>query len=153
MGFRRLGAVLAALALLGTAAAGVADDGAREGGEPGERVSARDLDGSNWRVEDIQGAGVVDRVLSSLGFSGDRIVGSGACNRFHGGVGEEDGRLVVGPLASTRRACPTAVMDQEQRYLAALERAAYLERHGSLLYVLDADGVRLLRLAPLEGDA
>jgi hypothetical protein len=44
-------------------------------------------------------------------------------------------------------------MDQEQRYLAALERAAYLERHGSLLHVLDADGVRLLRLAPLEGEA
>jgi putative lipoprotein len=150
MGPRRCGALLAALALLGTAGAGWADDAGAEAGEP---VSLRDLGGSNWRVEDIQGSGVVDRTLSSLGFRGDGIVGSGGCNRFQGGVAVEEGRLVVGPLAVTRRACPAAVMDQEQRYLAALGQAARLERHGPRLHVLDADGARLLRLAPLDDDA
>lgn len=49
-----------------------------------------------------------DAALSraSLSFDGYRVSGSGGCNRIFGPAHVENGRLIVGPLGSTRMACP-----------------------------------------------
>ncbi|WP_457808797.1 META domain-containing protein [Kushneria sp. EE4] len=43
---------------------------------------------------------------ATLSFDGHRISGSGGCNRVFGPARVEQGRLIVGNLASTRMACP-----------------------------------------------
>lgn len=43
---------------------------------------------------------------ASLSFDGHRVSGTGGCNRIFGPARAEQGRLVVGSLASTRMACP-----------------------------------------------
>jgi heat shock protein HslJ len=60
-------------------------------------------------------------------FSGDRISGSGGCNRFTGGFKTQGQQLSIGPLASTFMACEESVMTQETRYLTALQGAQRYE--------------------------
>lgn len=43
---------------------------------------------------------------ATLSFDGYRVSGSGGCNRIFGPAQVENGRLIVGTLASTRMACP-----------------------------------------------
>ena len=47
--------------------------------------------------------------------------GSSGINRFAGTYGETEGRLVMGPLASTRMAGPDDTMAAEAAFLALLE--------------------------------
>lgn len=60
-------------------------------------------------------------------FAGDRLSGSGGCNRFMGGYQTESDRLSIAPLASTRMACEESVMNQETKYLTALQGAQRYE--------------------------
>ncbi len=62
----------------------------------------------------------------TMAIEGDRISGASGCNTFTGAVagGETATSLSVGPLASTRRACPAEAMELEARYLSALQRAS-----------------------------
>ena len=76
-----------------------------------------------WRVEDLNGAGIMDYALLSIDFSTDgRVSGDAGCNSFTGsyeigGAGE----MKVGPLISTRKLCSAeALMLQERRFLDAL---------------------------------
>lgn len=119
--------------------------GRRKGVETGERsvlevASIREasseagLVGSEWLLEDLAGGGVVDRVQATLDLSAaGRVSGNGSCNRFMGSVEIHGTAVKFGRLASTRRACPPAVMDQESKYLKALEAADRLEAMGSYL--------------------
>jgi heat shock protein HslJ len=53
----------------------------------------------------------------------DRVSGSGGCNRYVSSYQEEDGKLSMGPVASTRMFCaiPDGTMQQEQEYFKALQ--------------------------------
>lgn len=61
----------------------------------------------------------------TLVFKGGTVSGSSGCNRYSGPVrpGESATGLAIGPLASTRMACPPNVMKLEQRYADALQKA------------------------------
>lgn len=77
-----------------------------------------------WLAEDISGGGVIDRLQTVLEIAGDgRISGTGGCNRIAGTARIKGARISFGPIVSTRMACPPAVMDQERKFLAALEKA------------------------------
>jgi heat shock protein HslJ len=106
-----------------------------------------------WLVEDIEQAGVVDRLRSTLAIDADsRAFGNGGCNRFTGTARIDGAAVSFGPLASTRRMCPPAIMDQEQRFMAALGRVKRWSREGDLLrlYGDEADTEPLLRLTPTD---
>jgi putative lipoprotein len=76
------------------------------------------------------------------------VAGSGGCNRYTGKGALARGKAAIGPLASTRMACPPALMNQETRFLAALARAARYEiLPGGLMAILDARGAAILRLS------
>ena len=85
----------------------------------------------------------------TAGFSADgTISGDTGCNGFHGPYTLEGDKLDVGPLAATKKACPTkAASQQEAGYLAALESAARIERAGPQLTLLDAEGQMAVTLA------
>ncbi|WP_416666533.1 META domain-containing protein [Egbenema bharatensis] len=87
----------------------------------------------NWRLVSITESATPTPMVPpqttelTADFSGDRITGSGGCNRFMGGFTTAGEQLNVGPLATTFMACEAAVMDQEMRYLAALQGAQRYE--------------------------
>jgi heat shock protein HslJ len=109
---------------------------------------ATTLLGSLWLAEDIGGAGVIDNAQSKLQFvSATQVAGSGACNSFTGAATVTATALTLGPLASTRKMCAPAVMDQESRFLRALEAVKSARMDGDLLLLMDAAGSPLARLS------
>ena len=117
------------------------------------RASAQsDLTGSTWLAEDIMGAGVVDRVQSTLQPMPDgRIAGSGGCNRFTGKGVIANGKVDIGLLATTRMACPPAVMDQEDKYLKALAASKRYEiGPEGLMRFFDEAGIVTVRFSRMK---
>lgn len=106
------------------------------------------LAGSSWIAEAIDGQGMVGRPPITLTFeSAERAAGSTGCNRYFAGVQtSERGGLRFGQAGSTRMACPPAVMEQEQRFLAALEAVRSYRIDGTALVLLDERGISRVRL-------
>lgn len=103
-----------------------------------------------WLAEDIRGGGVIDRLQSVLEIAGDgRISGTGGCNRIMGKARIAGATITLSPLATTRMACSPAVMDQERKFLAALEavRSWRIDPARHKLVLLGAGGETLVVLA------
>ena len=97
-------------------------------GASGEPKSAFKLAGSEWRLEDLAGASVIEKSRVTLAFpEAGKVAGNGSCNRFFGPAGIDGGAIKLGPLGSSRMACPEAVMNQETKYLEALQAAERFE--------------------------
>lgn len=95
---------------------------------------AAPLVGSEWRLEDLGGRGVLDRVSATLAFpQAGRVAGNSSCNRFFGSYTLMQDRIALGQLAGTRMACGPAVDEQETRYLDALQNAQRLEVQGTTM--------------------
>ena len=108
------------------------------------------LIGTAWLADDIGGRGVIDRVQSTLEFAKPGQVGGLAgCNRYFGPVTLEGDTVSLGNLASTRKMCPDALMDQEQRFFQALSAAKRLEltHEGQILQMYDDGGSPVLRFS------
>jgi putative lipoprotein len=98
--------------------------------------AAPTLVGSAWRLEDLAGTGVVDRAESTLEFpEAGRVGGQGGCNRFFGYFETSGASLTIARLGATKKMCPPALMDQEARYLRALEGAERYAIEGTTLRV------------------
>ncbi len=82
------------------------------------------LPGSEWLLEDLDGHGVIDNVQATISFAeAGKVTGMGSCNRFFGAVEIAGDNIRLGPLGSTRMACAEAAMNQETKYLEALQSA------------------------------
>lgn len=109
------------------------------GGDPRDLLA-----GGEWRVEDISGRGVFDSALVTLEFDArGRVFGSAGCNRWFAGYELTGETLRFGPAGATSMACAPALMDQEMRFLAALDGVAGFD--------IDATGA--LRLLSVGGAA
>lgn len=88
-------------------------------------VSIADLAGPTWRlVRFAPGEPAPAEPAVTLEIADGRIAGSSGCNRYSGPIREAKPREIeIGPLASTRMACPSEAMALEQRVLAALAAA------------------------------
>ncbi|MGV3728790.1 META domain-containing protein [Hydrogenophaga sp.] len=96
--------------------------------------AAAPLVGSEWRLEDLGGRGVLDRVTATLAFpEAGRVAGNSSCNRFFGSYTLMQDKVALGQLGGTRMACPEAVSEQETRYLDALQKAHRLEVQGKTM--------------------
>ena len=89
-------------------------------------ASLATLEGREWvlrKLSSTEAAPAEPEV--TLTIDGDRLAGSSGCNRYNGTIktGETATSLAVGPLATTRMACPPEVMTLEQRYTTALQSA------------------------------
>ena len=92
------------------------------------QTGAFSLSGSEWLLEDIVGSGAMDNIQATLNFpESGRVAGNASCNRFSGPAEISGDRIKLGPLVSTRMACPEAVMNQETKYLNALQAAERFE--------------------------
>ena len=78
-------------------------------GAPGSAgaSAAAPLVGSEWRLEDLGGRGVLDRLQATLAFpEAGRVAGNSSCNRFFGSYTLMQDRVAFGQLGGTRMACP-----------------------------------------------
>ncbi len=75
-------------------------------------------------------------------FENGSVGGSAGCNTYGGNYTADGSRLTVGSIGSTKMNCnrPAGVMDQEDRYLNQLGRAAAYRIEGVQLTLFDADG-------------
>lgn len=117
------------------------------------------LSGS-WRLVSLGEMAAPDVVPQSMEltaeFEGDRLFGSGGCNRFTGGFETQGNQLSVGPLASTFMACEPPISTQETRYFAALQGAQRYEidEQGQLLVFYETEeetGVLQFSRQPIPG--
>ena len=107
--------------------------------------------GTAWRLEDLAGAGVLDRVQATLEFPSEgRTSGNGSCNRFNGVATIDGSAIQFGGIAATRKACVEAVMNQEDKYFAALRDAERFEIDGQMLKVYVAGKAEPLRFIATE---
>lgn len=155
---QRMGGMVVALmiSLIGAAAPAVARPFF---GAPLRMAQAASIAGS-WRLVtmgDPSSPGVVPQATAlTADFAEDRVTGSGGCNRFMGGYKTQDGQLSIGPLASTFKACEPTIMNQETRYLQALQGAQRYEIDGqrqlSIFYQTEQEsGVLRFTTEPVQG--
>ena len=105
--------------------------------------SRSDIRGVEWRAVDVNGVPVVGEQRPTLRLArGERASGSGGCNSFTATYRRRSRmRLDLGPIASTKMACPGPVGDQEARYFSILEAAETYSRYGDgSLSVIAPDG-------------
>jgi heat shock protein HslJ len=89
--------------------------------------TAFNLLGSEWQLEDLGGI-AADHGQATLTFpEAGKIAGNGSCNRFFGSAEINGDAIKLSALGSTRMACPEAVMNQEAKYLEALQAAERFE--------------------------
>lgn len=80
-----------------------------------------DLLNINWQVRDINGLSVIDNSETNMTFSTDgKLSGLAGCNRFNGDYKLHNGKLSVGPLAVTKKACQPELNGQEIQFLNAI---------------------------------
>ncbi len=105
-----------------------------------------------WLAEDIRGGGVIDRLQTVLEIAVDgAVTGTGGCNRMTGRATVSGEKIIFGSMASTRMACPPAVMDQERKFFDALRDARTWRRDPTRrkLTLLDAEGRPVIVLAQM----
>jgi heat shock protein HslJ len=107
-----------------------------------------DLAGSEWGF-----AGEAGRTARFVQFRADGVVGgSSGCNRFTGNYQQKEDELTMGPLASTRMACPPEVMERERQFLTMLGNVRYAETDDLKLTLKDGNGEVLAELVRRDGD-
>jgi len=111
------------------------------------RVQSQSLAGTKWVVTGYNNGkeAVVSVMIGTkltANFTAGDVEGSAGCNSYGGKYTSTPPKIKIGPLASTRKECPSphGVMTQEQQFLAALESAATYTVQGSMLEFRAAGG-------------
>jgi heat shock protein HslJ len=110
------------------------------------------LVGTEWQLQDLAGNGIAANVHPTLAFpEAGKVAGNGSCNRFSGPSQIAGNELKLGPLASTRMACPEPAMSQETKYLDALQAAERYEWKDPYLLIYCKDIDKPLRFSRGSG--
>lgn len=83
---------------------------------------------------------LADTQITALFEDGGSLSGLAGCNNYMGGYTSDGSSITIAPPASTRKACPNPIMQQEAAYLAALPTAATYSIQGDRLELRTADG-------------
>lgn len=116
------------------------------------KTEAFNLVGTEWQLQDLAGNGIAADVHPTLAFpEAGKVAGNGSCNRFSGPSQIAGNELKLGPLASTRMACPEPAMSQETKYLDALQAAERYEWKDPYLLIYCKDLDKPLRFSRASG--
>lgn len=115
---------------------------------------APELAGTNWEVTGYDAGqravvDVIDGTELTVAFGTDgRVSGSAGCNRYTAAYTTTGDTLSIAQAAATRRMCvtPEGAMQQEQRFLEALGKAATARLDGDRLELRTADGALAVTL-------
>jgi heat shock protein HslJ len=116
-------------------------------------VGAVSLQGSEWQPLLIGEDKVPDDTAAFIQFrSKGRLQGHSGCNRLFAEYQTEANRILVGPVAATRRLCAEDIMRREAALAAALENARTWHRDRIRLVLFGADGTPILELRQTDWD-
>jgi heat shock protein HslJ len=132
----RIGVVVAVSALALTMAGCGGNNGGSGGG---------DLEGVSWVLVSYRGTnGSTEQVPSeaevTARFESGTVAGNGGCNAYTGPYTLSGSDLAVGPVASTKMACPSPLNALEQAYFTNLEAAAAFTADQSSLIIRNEAG-------------
>ena len=100
------------------------------------------LASTSWTLDELVGLHLTTTELHAVNLVfdalGERVSGSGGCNRYTGPYKQEGATLTFGALAATRMACPN--LGEEDAYFAALAKVASFRREGDMLMLMDKSG-------------
>jgi heat shock protein HslJ len=97
--------------------------------------------GTSWQLATIDGAEVAAVVTATLQFGEDgQVSGSGGCNTYGGPFTVKGHQIDIGPLISTRMACPAAQTAVETAFLGGLEEVVSWKVGGGRLTLLGPKG-------------
>ena len=101
-----------------------------------QKKTRRPLEGTEWQLIQLDGRSVKAAPETFvLKLENGSVSGAGACNRLMGSYTTGERRaLKIGPVASTKMACPN--LDQEQQFLRALESTTHYDMDGPMLLLL-----------------
>ncbi|HBE70609.1 MAG TPA: acid phosphatase [Planctomycetaceae bacterium] len=119
-------------------------------GKPMEN-KAVSLKATSWQAITIKGQPTHPDVKPDLTFDeAGRVGGSTGVNRIFGPYTVDGAKISFGQLATTRRAGPPDLMQQETQFQQALGKVATYAIEDSKLKLLDADGSAIIELSANE---
>lgn len=118
-----------------------------------EREVPRTPESNPWSVTGFNNGrdAVVSLIADTrvaLVFEDGTVSGNAGCNTFRAPYSLQEGRITIGPAASTRMMCGEAVMMQEREFLAALQSAVRWAVVNGMLDMHRADDQRVLTASP-----
>jgi putative lipoprotein len=106
------------------------------------------LEGSEWTAEQVDGQAVLADARPTLAFQEEeRAGGSTGCNRWFASLEMSGEKLRFNQAGATRMACEPDRMQQESRFLSALEAVRFYRLEGSTLRLLDESQAERLRFS------
>lgn len=101
-----------------------------------QKKTRRPLEGTEWQLIQLDGRSVKAAPETFvLKLENGSVSGAGACNRLMGSYKTGERRaLKIGPLATTKMACPN--LNQEQQFLRALESTTHYDMDGPMMLLL-----------------
>lgn len=123
-------------------------------GDDSQTAEFPSLPGTTWQIEDIDESGIVDRSMITLQFTAEGgVAGNSGCNRYFGNVELQGDQLSFSQLGNTRRACVPALMQQEQRFLVAMQSVgSYQVDERDFLLLFDTDNAQRLKAVRIKTD-
>jgi heat shock protein HslJ len=120
--------------------------------EIGEGIDLTPLADTFWYLLSIGDNALLPYTEITAGFEIDEggltgtISGSSGCNAYNAQIGEN---FAIGTIATTQKACPQEVLDQEGGYLDWLSKAFGYDRAGDQLLISTANGVLTYNSTPV----
>jgi heat shock protein HslJ len=104
---------------------------------------------THWTLASLGGAATDTTTAGSrtephlvLKSSSQHLIGFAGCNRLRGRFTQRGTQLALKPIATTRMACASALMQQEERYLQTLASIDSYRIEGQLLSLMQGDVVK-----------
>ncbi|PKI17529.1 META domain-containing protein [Colwellia sp. 12G3] len=95
----------------------------------------------NWLVGSINGNPVITGSIVQLKFTLENTLsGSASCNNISTSFSSQNNSINIGPIATTRKMCLPALMDQEALVLQALSKVKRFQLYNGQLSMFDQQG-------------
>ena len=115
------------------------------------KASPTEISASAWRPTHLGEMKLEETSEMFVQFEVDeQMRGHGGCNRFFGSYELEDGSVQIGPLGSTRMACPEPAMSFEISFMEALRTSTTASLVGNKLVLRTDKDVIALRFTAIE---
>lgn len=110
-------------------------------------ISSAQFSGVMWQVMSVEGSAVPDPAKSRFEMQADGSFSTSiGCNAMRGKAEVQGVGVSIGPMASTRMACPEPLAALETAFVRALQQSSSFRVDGDVLTFLDASGAEKIVL-------
>jgi len=103
--------------------------------------SGAEITAIKWRAVSIGDEAIPANSGIYIRFEVDgSIEGNAGCNGFFGSLEQRGSGVGVGPLGTTRMACPDPIMSREMSFIDAVQKTASFQSTSDSLSLLDEEG-------------